>query len=148
MSRASLDGVLKPYTIRKEIMKPNREVFVVDATKIRDVFQAIKDNLGEDFYLATIAGVDKPKEGIFELDYFVHIISQGRTFVIRTTIPRDNAKIDTIVDIVPGAFSPEAEIYDLLGIEFVGNKNLRRPFFAPADIVSQGVYPLRKDVQV
>lgn len=129
-------------------MKPNREVYVVDSAKIREVMELIKRSYEGNVYLATIVGVDKTKENIFELNYFVHIISLGKTIVIKTSIPRNNPKLDTILDIMPGAYGAEAEIFDLFGIEFTGNKHLRRGFFVPLDVVSRGVYPLRKDAQV
>ncbi|MEM4513134.1 MAG: NADH-quinone oxidoreductase subunit C [Ignisphaera sp.] len=144
----NLDDILKQYTLRREVIKPNREVYIIDPTKIREVMQLIKNSYEDNVYLATIAGVDKAKENIFELNYFIHIVSLGKTIVIKTSIPRNNPKLDTIMDIIPGAYGAEAEIFDLLGIEFTGNKHLRRGFFVPLDIVSRGVYPLRKDAQV
>ncbi|MEM2008224.1 MAG: NADH-quinone oxidoreductase subunit C [Ignisphaera sp.] len=149
MSRAEdLDSILKPYTIKKDVMKPNRDVYTVDAKNIREVMKNLKNIYKEDLYLATIVGVDKIKENLFELNYFIHIVPLGKTIVIKTYISRNEPKIDTILDICPGAYGAEAEIYDLLGIEFIGNNYLRRGFFVPADVVSQNIYPLRKDVQV
>lgn len=110
--------------------------------------QLIKNNYDGNLYLATIVAVDKSKENVFELNYFVHIIPLGKTITVRTSIHRSNPKLDTIVDIMPGAYSAEAEIFDLLGIEFTGNKYLKRGFFVPLDVVSRGIYPLRKDAQV
>lgn len=121
---------------------------MIDASKIRDVMQVLRDSFNENLYLATIAGVDKLKDNIFELNYFIHIVSLGKTIVVRTSISRTNPKIDSILDIIPGAYSAEMEIYDLLGIEFIGNKHLKRSFFVPADVASQGIYPLRKDASV
>jgi len=149
LSRAEdLDSILKPYTIKKDVMKPNRDVYTVDAKNIREVMKNLKNIYKEDLYLATIVGVDKIKENLFELNYFIHIVPLGKTIVIKTYISRNEPKIDTILDIFPGAYGAEAEIYDLLGIEFIGNNYLRRGFFVPADVVSQNIYPLRKDVQV
>lgn len=121
---------------------------MVEASRIREVMHLIKNSFSGNVYLATIAGVDKLKENVFELNYFVHIVSLGKTIIIRTLVPRAGPKVDTIIDIMPGAYSAEAEIYDLFGIEFVGNKHLKKGFFVPLDIASQGTHPLRKDAQV
>lgn len=125
-----------------------RDVYVVEASKIREVMLDLRNVYSDGAYLATIACVDKIKEGVFELNYFVHITSLGKTIIIRTFVPRTNSKIDTIIDIFPGAYSAEAEIYDLFGVEFTGNKFLKRGFFVASDVVAQGIYPLRKDAQV
>ena len=143
-----MDDILKQYIVRKEFMKPNRDVYVVNAKNIRDVMKALKESYSGGIYLATIAAVDKVKENVFELNYFIHIVYLSKTIVIKTTVPRDNPRIDTVIDIFPGAYEAEAEAYDLMGIEFVGNKYLKRPFFAPVDVVAQNIYPLRKDAPV
>ncbi|MEM0250397.1 MAG: NADH-quinone oxidoreductase subunit C [Desulfurococcaceae archaeon] len=129
-------------------MKPGRDVYVVEASRIREVMEVLKNSFSGNVYLATIAGVDRVKENVFELNYFVHIVSLGKTIVIRTSTPKTSPRVDTIIDIMPGAFSAEAEIYDLFGVEFVGNRYLRRGFFVPLDVASQGTHPLRKDAQV
>jgi len=108
----------------------------------------IKDSYGGEVYLSTIAGVDKINENRFELNYYVHIVPLSKTIVIRTYIPRDNPKIDSVLDIFPGALSGECETYDLLGVEFIGNSYLKRGFFVPKDVYSQNIYPLRKDAKV
>lgn len=134
--------------VKKDVIKPNREVYTVEATMIREAIRRLKDGFNGSLYLATIVGVDKPKDNVFELNYFVHIVPLGKTIVLRALVPRGNPKIDTIIDIIPGAYEAELEVYDLFGITFEGNKHLRRAVFVPADVASQGVYPLRKDAQV
>lgn len=140
--------VLKPFIVKTDVVKPNREVFVVDAKNIREVMNALRKAYDGGIYFATIVAVDKQKENIFELNYFIHIIYLGKTIVIRTAVPRGSPRIDTVVDIFPGAFEAEAEVYDLFGVEFVGNNYLKRGFFVPADVVAKNIYPLRKDAPV
>lgn len=129
-------------------MKPGREVYVIEARNIREAMKSLKNSYSENLYLATIVGVDKAKENLFELSYFVHIVSLGKTIVVRTYISRSEPRVDTVIDILPGSYEAEAEVYDLLGIEFVGNAYIKRGFFVPSDVVSQNIYPLRKDAQV
>ncbi|WP_440059656.1 NADH-quinone oxidoreductase subunit C [Thermogladius sp. 4427co] len=130
----------------QEFVKPNRRVYRFDPGSVRSVFEKLISERGfEGFYVSTIVGVDLKDQGLFRLDYYVVLLPEEETVVYRTYIPRDKPIIDSIVDLVPGAFSAEAEIYDLLGIEFKGNSSLRRGFFVPSDIVDKKVYPLRKD---
>ncbi len=136
--------ITKVYTI-----KPNRTVLEFDKGNLRNIFKLLLDNLGETgFYLAVIAGTDLPKDKLFRIDYYVILHPDTEVYVFRTFIPRDNPRIDSIVDIVPSALSGECETYDLLGIVFEGNKYLKRGFFVPRDVYEKGIFPLRKDAEV
>ncbi len=127
-------------------IKPNRRVFIIDAEKVRIAIIKLREAYGEtSVYLSTLAGVDKPDKGVIELNYFIHIIPRAETIVLRTTISRDNPRISSVLDILPGAFSGECETYDLLGVVFEGNPFLKRTFFVPSEVVEKGVFPLRKE---
>ena len=53
----------------------------------------------------------------------------------------DEAEVPTITDLFPGAMFDEREAYDMFGIVFTGNPDLRR-ILLPEDYVG---YPLRRD---
>ncbi|HDJ83527.1 MAG TPA: NADH-quinone oxidoreductase subunit C [Desulfurococcaceae archaeon] len=130
-------------------MKPNRKIFHIEASKIRDVVKRLIDVYGaESLYLSTIVGVDKPNENVIEINYFINIITLKQTIALRTRVPRDNPRIPSLLDLLPGALAGECETYDLLGVIFEGNQYLRRTFFVPIDVAQQGIYPLRKDAKV
>uniref|UniRef100_A0A7C2VHL0 NADH-quinone oxidoreductase subunit C n=1 Tax=Ignisphaera aggregans TaxID=334771 RepID=A0A7C2VHL0_9CREN len=138
--------VLEGFSTGKTVLKPNRDVYIVESGKIRDVFKALIDSLGvEGFYLSTIVGTDLKEEDRIRIDYHVVVLPQERNIVIRTSIPRSSPEIDSIVDIVPAALSGECETHDLLGVVFRGNNFLRRSFFVSAELTEKGVYPLKKD---
>jgi NADH-quinone oxidoreductase subunit C len=127
------------------LVKPNRRVYVFDSSQVRSIFQnLIRERGVEGFYISTIVGVDLKDKSVIRLDYFTVLLPEEETIVFRTTIPRENPVIDSIIDIVPGAYSAELEIHDLLGVIFKGNEFLKRGFFVPRDIVESGVYPLRR----
>jgi len=146
---SDLRDVLKEFILQEETMKPNRKIFHIEASKIRDVVKRLIDVYGaESLYLSTIVGVDKPNENVIEINYFINIITLKQTIALRTRVPRDNPRIPSLLDLLPGALAGECETYDLLGVIFEGNQYLRRTFFVPIDVAQQGIYPLRKDAKV
>jgi len=58
-------------------------------------------------------------------------------------LPKEDLKIPTITDVVPGALFTERETQEMMGVEIVGIPDNRR-LFLPDDF-PQGVYPWRKD---
>ena len=138
--------IFSKLAIRTEAVKPKRTVFVIRPEDLRKVFEELIKTFGpESFYLSTIVGVDLPAENRMRLDYYIHLVPEGETVVIRTFIDRSNPVIDSIIDIIPGALAGESETFDLLGIVFKGNPYLKRGFFVPVDLVQKGIHPLRKD---
>ena len=89
-------------------------------------------------HLSTITARDTGSE--FEILY--HFLLNGVVITIRTTCPKDDPTIDTIVNIFPGAVLYERELNDILGIVPKGHPDLKR-LVIPDDWV--GGYPLRKD---
>ena len=127
-------------------IKPNRRVYSFQPEKLREIIKHILEKYGEEsFYVSTIVAVDLPQEKKMRLDYHIVFLPEEENVVFRTFISRENPEIDSLIDLVPGVFNAEAEVYDLMGIVFRGNKALKRGFFVPADLVEKGVFPLRKD---
>jgi len=77
----------------------------------------------------------------FTIYYGQHLkeISLG----LSVALPKDNLKIPTITDIVPGAIFTEREIQEMMGIEVLGIPDKRR-LFLPEDF-PEGIHPWRKD---
>ncbi len=146
----NIEEVLKEHARKIGVIKPKYELYEFEAPKVREVVSKLLEALGrERVFVTTIVGTDRPDEGVIELTYFVYIVGeQNQVIALRTRVPRDNARIPSIVDIVPSALYAELEIYDLLGVVFEGNDRLRRGFLVPPEIVQQGIYPLRKDARV
>lgn len=61
--------------------------------------------------------------------------------IIAEGLPRENPRIPTLTGLWPGAEWMERETYDMFGIIFEGNRDLRR-IYMPPDYTS---FPLRKD---
>src|SRR5439155_6481140 len=90
--------------------------------------------------LADLAGVDTGND----LQCVYHLWS-ARTpdwlRVIAEPLRRDDPRIPSLTGLWPGAEWMEREAYDMFGIVFEGNRDLRR-IYMPADYQS---FPLRKD---
>jgi NADH-quinone oxidoreductase subunit C len=119
-----------------------------DATEIRigaadltEVIAALHDEPDLDFViLADLAGVDTGDH----MQVVYHLWSAKTPDwlrVIADGLPRDNPRIATLTGIWPGAEWMERETYDMFGIVFEGNRDLRR-IYMPPDYTS---FPLRKD---
>jgi NADH-quinone oxidoreductase subunit C len=89
-------------------------------------------------HLSTITARDTGNE----IEILYHFFLNGVIITIRTTCPKDDPTIDSIVRIFPGAVLYERELNDILGVIPKGHPDLRR-LVLPDDWV--GGYPLRKD---
>ncbi len=85
--------------------------------------------------------VDWIEEGEFELLYLLFSTTHLDHIWVSTRVSRENPVINTVSNIYPVAEFQEREVYDLFGVQFGGNKDLRRIFL---DDDWEG-YPLRKD---
>lgn len=92
--------------------------------------------------LATCSGCDTPK-GI-EILYHFSFDKTGEMISIRVLIEdKKNLQIDSIATVFPGAEWIEREMWEMLGINFVGHPNLKRLLLA--DEWPEGKYPLRHE---
>ncbi|MGQ9515602.1 MAG: hydrogenase large subunit [Thermoproteota archaeon] len=87
--------------------------------------------------ISTISGVDLG-EGI-ELNY--HLWCENAEVTIKNKISKPET--ETITDIMPGATLYEREVFDLLGVRFLGHPDLKRLILPES--WPEGQYPLRKD---
>ena len=119
-----------------------------DQTEIRirpaDVIEVIRilhdDPQFEFVILADLAGVDTGDT----MQVVYHLWSNKTPDwlrVIAEGMPREDPRVPSLTGLWPGAEWMEREAYDMLGIVFEGNRDLRRVYMPP-DYTS---YPLRKD---
>lgn len=93
------------------------------------------------FSIDTITGLDWMAQGQMEVVYDFFHAKRNLRLAIRAKIPRENANIDTISKVFPGANWHERETHDFFGIVFNGHPDLS-PFLLPEDAT---YHPLRKD---
>jgi len=119
---------------RRVFMRVSRDDFKECLKKVLKII--------EPFHISTISGVDYRDH--IELIYHIWSLSLKVEVSIKVDLPRDNPVIETICDVIPGAFLYEREVYDLLGVTFEGHPDLKHSVL-PEDW-PEGVHPLRKDV--
>jgi NADH-quinone oxidoreductase subunit C len=115
---------------------------VVARESIATVLQALRDTPGLEYQqLMEIAGVDYPDRAErFEVVY--HLLSLTRNRRIRVKLSTDEATpVPSVTALWPVAGWLEREVYDMYGVAFAGNADLRRIL---TDYGFEG-HPQRKD---
>jgi Ni,Fe-hydrogenase III component G len=92
-------------------------------------------------YLAAITGLDSPTTNEIELLY--HFCQDAAVFTLRVSVPRDDAAVPTICDVMPSASLFEREVMEMFGAKIIGTPDTAR--LVLPDDWEEGVYPLRKD---
>ena len=117
---------------------PRRIYFAVNKKDIREVAKILFKDLGLRF--VTASGIDTPRG--FEIVYHFSFDKSGQIFSMRTFIDgKENPEIDSLAVISPCFEWIEREIWEMLGIKFVGHPNLKHLLLI--DDWPEGDYPLR-----
>jgi NADH-quinone oxidoreductase subunit C len=115
---------------------------VVERDAIVDVCRALRDTPGLEYQqLMEIAGVDYPdRPERFEVNY--HLLSLTKNRRIRVKVSTDEqTPVPSVTGLWPVAGWLEREVFDMYGVAFSGNADLRRIL---TDYGFEG-YPFRKD---
>jgi NADH-quinone oxidoreductase subunit C len=114
---------------------------MVPAEQLLGVGSVVKNDL-QYRMLMSVTGVDWKDS--FEVLYHVYRLDSAFPLVLRCRLPHEeNPEIPSVISLWPGADFQEREVYDLMGIVFVGHPDLRRILLAD-DFPG---HPLRKDWQ-
>jgi len=141
MSKEVLDNLRAAFGDRVEIHEHNpRRAYV---TVSNDDWISVTRHMYEKERgrLCTASGSDRTT-GV-ELLYHFAIDRDGTVVNIRTTLPKPLPKIESLTPYYPAADFIEREIFDFLGVEFVGHPDPRKLLSAhdrPPDF-----HPMRRD---
>jgi NADH:ubiquinone oxidoreductase subunit C len=116
--------------------------FSIDAPRAADVLRQLRDD--EElafFFLADAAAVDYGVDAHFEVVYHLYSWKHPAWLRVRARVDRSDPRIPSVTGLWEGAMFHEREMYDMMGIIFEGNRDLRRIYMSP-DYRS---FPLRKD---
>ena len=106
---------------------PQRIYFSVDKQDIREVARVLFKDLGLRYAIAS--GTDTPKG--FEILYHFSFDKTGQMIAVRTLIEdKQNPEIDSLAVISPAFEWIEREMWEMLGIRFIGHPNLKRLLLA------------------
>lgn len=126
------------------VQQPNSFMKIrVDASNLYELLHFLQNNAEFDFdRLNTIVAIDLGVDACkFELIYDLHSTNTSQMLQISVIFDRSAPKIPSVVEIFKSAYFDECEIYDLFGVTFDKNPDLKR-LLMPKGWVG---YPLRKD---
>jgi len=116
---------------------------LVDRTQLVDVLRLLRDDRELDFdMLMDVTAVDHlPRTPRFEVVYHLYSLSANHRLRVKVTVPEDDPRVATAVELYASANWMEREVWDLYGIRFDGHPDLRRLLLYEE---FEG-HPLRKD---
>jgi NADH/F420H2 dehydrogenase subunit C len=121
------------------VVSSNAQELVVKSDRLVDVAKYLRDTLALN-YLNNVTSVDYPDR--FEVVYnFSSIAEGGAPISLKVHADRQDPVVPSLVSVFRGADFQEREVFDLMGIKFVGHPNLRRILMWDG---FEG-FPLRKD---
>ena len=113
----------------------------IHAKNVVPAIRTLKEEMGFN-YLSDITGSDMfTDEKRFEIAYNLVNLEGKKRIRVSLRIDENDAEVDSITDLFGSANWYEREVYDMLGIRFRGNEDLRR-IYMPEDFE---YYPLRKE---
>ena len=114
----------------------------VDADKIDQVTRFLRDDPDTRFdNLSNLSGVDYPARGHIEVVYNLMSYPKRHELTLKVAADREAPRVPSVCGVWPAANWLEREVYDLLGVQFIGHPDLRR-ILLPDDWIGN---PLRKD---
>jgi len=114
----------------------------IDGGRVVDLLRVLRDEPDLNFfYLADAAAVDYGPTGHFEVVYHLYSDRHPAWLRVRARVDRGDPHIASITGLWEGAMFHEREMYDMMGILFDGNRDLRRIYMSP-DYRS---FPQRRD---
>jgi len=134
-------GQLLGAKVREKIEFRGETTFAILADDLHEVAKFCRDELSFD-YLLDITSVDNfGEEPRFEIVYELYSMTLAIHLRLKLRVSEDDDGVATVSDIWPTANWHEREIYDMMGLRFIGHPDLRRI------LMWEGYpyFPLRKD---
>ena len=133
------DGVIE---FKEE--KSSDPLIIVSPDSLDEICFYLRDNEELHFdFLNCISGLDNPDKTL-SAAYNLFSFPKKHKVTLKTTVTREKPDVKSVTGIWIAANWHEREVYDIIGINFVGHPDLRR-ILLPYDWEG---YPLRKDYEV
>jgi NADH:ubiquinone oxidoreductase subunit C len=110
----------------------------VDAKDILECSRIIFKQFGFRFATASASQTDSG----FEILYHFSYDKAGEIYTVQVVQGKENPQIDSLSNLFPGASWMEREMWEMLGINFIGHPNLKRLLLA--EDWPENEFPLRK----
>ena len=121
-------------------MELGETTLVVEPSRSKEVLRFLKAERGFN-YLTDLSCAHWPDEGRIDVVYQVRNLSNREQVRVRAPLPVEDPSIETVCDVWRTANWLEREVYDLMGVQFLGHPDLRR-IMLPEDFEGN---PLRKE---
>lgn len=129
-----------PGALKEVVLTPGETTLVMEAARAKEVLRFMKSERGFN-YLVDVSSAHWPEEGRIDIVYQVRNLATRDQVRVRAALPVEDPSIETVCDIWRTANWLEREVYDLMGVQFLGHPDLRR-IMMPEDFEG---YPLRKE---
>jgi len=132
--------------IKTSGLKKNSYSLIWLEIELKDFKEAVKLLCAIQFpHFAIISGSDIEEEIKLTYHFSIYYGEKSKEISLNliTSLPKNNLKIPSITDLIPGAQTAEREIKEMLGVTVEGLPDLSNVFL-PMDF-PKDVYPLRKD---
>ena len=154
LSHEREDGLIQklkesfPADIKEtNVIRRARLEILVPPEKISDIAVFLRDKLGFD-HPNGVSAVDYNRENRFEIVYHLSSITDKpmRDLVLdlKESVPRNAAKVTSLVSVWPGVENYERESFEMFGIQFEGHPRLEKLFLTDN---WDGPPPLRKEIR-
>ncbi|PIJ60339.1 NADH-quinone oxidoreductase subunit C [Mesotoga sp. H07.pep.5.3] len=107
---------VKEVTARESIVS-------VEASMLNAVLELLKRKGFS--HLSLITGVDRIKDGVFEVFYTLFRWETGETLLVKSSVSRDRPVITSVMHLWPTARFYERDVHEFFGIVFDGNPDLK-----------------------
>jgi len=111
---------LREYIVKVSKPRQNRLNLMIAKEGVQQAIRLLVEDY--DARMATISAVDKG----LDIELIYHMSVKGVIINVKTEIPKEEPKVNTITNIVSGANWIEREITDLFGVIFEGHPDPRR----------------------
>ena len=128
---------------RADLPSDTRLFVFIEPGAVKNVCQYMFRDL-DARYVISIGADDRPYSGKFLVAHDFAFDQDHLLCSVLTYLPADNPTLDSISGVVPAANWAEREMHDLVGIEPVGHRYLKR--LVLPDGWPEDLHPLRKDV--
>ncbi len=140
----TLKQTFPEYVVEAKVQREKRVTVVVKRERLVEIARFLRDNLQFD-HIASVSGVDYPEKNEFMVVYHVWSIPKKVLVALKTSVPRDNPHLSSLISVWEGVNYFERETWEMFGIIFDGHPNLSR-FLLPEDW-NRG-FPFRKDFKL